>query len=152
EWAIKGRPSLLGICSGAVAGLVAITPASGFVGPMGALVIGLLAGVVCYWGAVSLKSAFRYDDALDVFGVHAVGGAAGALLTGVFAISQYGGAAGLIEGNGGQVLSQAIGVLIVVAYDAIATFIILKVIDSLIGLRVESDIERDGLDLNLHGE
>ncbi|MBI1777432.1 MAG: ammonium transporter [Proteobacteria bacterium] len=152
EWAIKGKPSLLGICSGAVAGLVAITPASGFVGPFGALVIGTVAGLVCYWGAVSLKSMFGYDDALDAFGVHAVGGAAGALLTGVFAINEYGGTSGLIEGNGVQVLYQAIGIVTVVVYDAIATLIILKVIDAVIGLRVDLDVERDGLDLNLHGE
>jgi Amt family ammonium transporter len=152
EWAIKGKPSLLGICSGAVAGLVAITPASGFVGPIGSLVIGAAAGIVCYWGAVSLKRAMGYDDALDAFGVHAIGGAAGALLTGVFAISEYGGTSGLIEGNAPQVVNQAIGIATVAVYDAVATFIILKIVDALVGLRVEADVERDGLDLNLHGE
>ncbi|HYB11755.1 MAG TPA: ammonium transporter [Alphaproteobacteria bacterium] len=152
EWAVKGKASLLGICSGAVAGLVAITPASGFVGPVGALVIGAVAGVVCYWGVTALKNGMGYDDALDAFGVHAVGGIAGALLTGVFAISEYGGTPGLIEGNAGQVVSQAIGIVTVIAYDAIASLIILKVLDWTIGLRVSEDVEREGLDLTVHGE
>ena len=152
EWALRGKPTVVGICSGAVAGLVAITPASGFVGPIGSLVIGAVAGVVCYWGATGLKHAFGYDDALDCFGVHAVGGIAGALLTGVFAISEYGGTSGLIEGNAMQVLNQAQGIIIVFVYDAIATLVILKVIDVVMGLRVEEEIERDGLDLALHGE
>jgi Amt family ammonium transporter len=152
EWALRGKPTVVGICSGAVAGLVAITPASGFVGPVGSLVIGSVAGVVCYWGATGLKHAFGYDDALDAFGVHAVGGIAGALLTGVFAISEYGGTSGGIEGNWGQVLNQAEGILIVLVYDAVVTLVILKVIDLVMGLRVETEIERDGLDLALHGE
>jgi len=152
EWALRGKPTVVGICSGAVAGLVAITPASGFVGPVGALVIGAAAGVICYWGATGLKHAFGYDDALDAFGVHAVGGITGALLTGVFAIQQYGGTPGLIEGNAMQVVNQAEGILIVLAYDAIVTLILLKVIDVVMGLRVEEEIERDGLDLALHGE
>jgi Amt family ammonium transporter len=152
EWALRGKPTVVGICSGAVAGLVAITPASGFVGPVGSLVIGAVAGVVCYWGATGLKHAFGYDDALDAFGVHAVGGIAGALLTGVFAISEYGGTSGGIEGNWGQVLNQAEGIMIVLVYDAVVTLIILKVIDLVMGLRVDSEIERDGLDLALHGE
>src|ERR1041385_6743855 len=109
EWAHRGKPTLLGICSGAVAGLVAITPASGFVGPVGSIVIGVAAGVFCYWGATGLKHMFGYDDALDCFGVHGVGGIVGAVLTGVFAISQYGGTGGLIEGKGGQVINQLIG-------------------------------------------
>ena len=99
EWALRRKPTLVGICSGAVAGLVAITPASGFVGPVGALAIGIAAGVACYWGTTGLKHMFGYDDALDAFGVHAVGGIVGAILTGVFAISEYGGTSGLIEGN-----------------------------------------------------
>jgi ammonium transporter, Amt family len=152
EWALRGKPTVVGICSGAVAGLVAITPASGFVGPVGALVIGAAAGVICYWGATGLKHAFGYDDALDAFGVHAVGGITGALLTGVFAIQQYGGTPGLIEGNAMQVVNQAEGILIVLAYDAIVTLVLLKVIDVVMGLRVEEEIERDGLDLALHGE
>ncbi len=152
EWAARGKPTVVGICSGAVAGLVAITPASGFVGPAGALAIGVAAGVVCYLGATSLKAMFGYDDALDCFGVHAVGGAAGAILTGVFAISEYGGTSGLIEGNAAQVLNQIYGVLIVLVYDAIVSLIILKLVDAMVGLRVDSEIEQDGLDLALHGE
>jgi ammonium transporter, Amt family len=152
EWALRGKPTVIGICSGAVAGLVAITPASGFVGPAGALAIGAIAGVVCYWGATGLKHMFGYDDALDCFGVHGIGGAAGALLTGVFAISEYGGTSGLLEGNAVQVLNQAEGVGIVIVYDAIASLIILKVVDLVIGLRVSTDIEREGLDIALHGE
>jgi len=152
EWAARGKPTVVGICTGAVAGLVAITPASGFVGPAGSMAIGVAAGVFCYWGAVSLKHMLGYDDALDAFGVHAVGGAAGAILTGVFAIEQYGGTAGLIEGNAGQVINQLIGVGIVVVYDAVASLIILKVVDLIVGLRVDVEVERDGLDLALHGE
>ena len=152
EWAVRGKPTVVGICSGAVAGLVAITPASGFVGPAGALVIGAAAGVVCYWGTSGLKHMFGYDDALDCFGVHGVGGAAGAVLTGVFAIEQYGGTPGLIEGNAAQVFNQIEGVVIVVVYDAIVSLIILKIIDLVIGLRVAPEIEREGLDITLHGE
>jgi Amt family ammonium transporter len=152
EWMLRGKPTVLGICSGAVAGLVAITPASGFVGPMGAFAIGIAAGVICYWGCTGLKHMFGYDDALDTFGVHAVGGAAGAILTGVFAINEYGGTSGLIEGNAGQVINQCVGVGIVFVYDAIVTLIILKVVDLVIGLRVSVEVERDGLDLALHGE
>jgi Amt family ammonium transporter len=152
EWAHRGKPTVLGICSGAVAGLVAITPASGFVGPAGSMVIGLAAGIVCYLGAVWVKGIFGYDDALDCFGVHAMGGIAGALLTGVFAISEYGGTSGLIEGNAGQVMNQLIGIAIVIVYDVIASLIILKVVDVVVGLRVDAEVERDGLDLALHGE
>ena len=152
EWAMRGKPTVIGIATGAVAGLVAITPASGFVGPIGSLVIGVAAGVVCYWGCTGLKHMFGYDDALDAFGVHAVGGAAGALLTGVFAVQQYGGTAGLLEGNPGQVLNQAVGIGIVFIYDCVVTLIILKIVDIFIGLRVSKDVERDGLDLALHGE
>ncbi len=152
EWLLRGKPSVLGILSGAVAGLVAITPASGFVGPIGALVIGVAAGVGCYWGAMSLKPMLGYDDSLDAFGVHAVGGVIGALLTGVFAVKAIGGTAGVLEGNTGQFAIQAYGVICTIVYDAVATFIILKVIDMLIGLRVSEDEEREGLDLALHGE
>jgi ammonium transporter, Amt family len=152
EWFMRGKPTVIGICSGAVAGLVAITPASGFVGPMGAFCIGIAAGLVCYWGCTGLKHMFGYDDALDTFGVHAVGGATGALLTGVFAIEAYGGTAGLIEGNPGQLLNQAIGVATVFVYDVVVTLIILKVVDMVIGLRVGADLEREGLDFALHGE
>lgn len=152
EWIMKGKPTVIGICSGAVAGLVAITPASGFVGPLGSFWIGIAAGIVCYWGCTSLKRTFGYDDALDVFGVHAVGGATGALLTGVFAISEYGGNAGLLEGNAMQVVNQAIGIGVVFVYDCIVTLILLKIIDMVIGLRASKDAEQGGLDLELHGE
>ena len=152
EWAAKGKPSVLGIISGAVAGLVAITPASGYVDPTGALVIGIAAGIICWWAATVLKTALGYDDSLDVFGIHAVGGIVGALLTGVFAVEAIGGTAGLFEGNPGQVLWQAAGVMVTIVYCGIASFIILKVVDLTIGLRVAEDVERDGLDLALHGE
>jgi Amt family ammonium transporter len=152
EWAMRGKPTVIGIASGAVAGLVAITPASGFVGPVGSMVIGAAAGVLCYWGATGLKHAFGYDDALDAFGVHAVGGIAGAILTGVFAIEQYGGTAGLIEGNAGQVMNQVIGVAIVIVYDAVVSLILLSIIKMVIGLRVTDEQEREGLDIALHGE
>ena len=135
-----------------VAGLVAITPASGFVGPLGSLCIGIAASILCYWGCTGLKHMLGYDDALDAFGVHAVGGAVGALLTGVFAVEQYGGTAGLLEGNAMQVVNQAEGIVIVIVYDAIVSLIILKIIDIMLGLRVSDEIEREGLDLALHGE
>ena len=155
EWALKGKPSVLGIISGAVAGLVAITPASGFVDPMGSLIIGVVAGIACYIGATSLKHALGYDDSLDAFGVHGVGGIVGAILTGVFAKAAISGAAtknGLIEGNSGQVVTQLYGIGVTVVFCAIGTFIILKVVDLIVGLRVDPDVEREGLDINLHGE
>src|SRR5438132_1011656 len=154
EWIVKGKPSVLGIISGAVAGLVAITPASGFVDPRGALIIGIAAGVICYWATTGLKHAFGYDDSLDVFGVHGVGGATGALLAGVLAGAWVGGEgkSGLIDGNPPQVLTQLYGIGVVALYDAIASLILLKLVDLTIGLRVESDIEREGLDLAIHGE
>jgi len=155
EWLAKGKPSVLGIASGAVAGLVAVTPASGFVLPSGALIIGIVAGVVCFFASTSLKNALGYDDSLDAFGVHAIGGIIGALLTGVFATMAVNGAAdpvGWIDGNAGQVITQIKGIAVTIIYDAIGTFIILKVIDMTLGLRVSEDIEREGLDLGLHGE
>ncbi len=152
EWFVRGKPTVIGICSGAVAGLVAITPASGFVGPVGAFCIGVAAGIICYWGCTGLKRFFGYDDALDAFGVHALGGAAGAILTGVFAVEAYGGTAGAIEGNVGQILTQCVGVATVFVYDVVVTLIILKIVDLTIGLRVSEDVERGGLDLALHGE
>jgi ammonium transporter, Amt family len=152
EWMMRGKPTVIGICTGAVAGLVAITPASGFVGPIGAVAIGAAAGIVCYWGCTGLKHMLGYDDALDAFGVHAVGGIVGALLTGVFAVEAYGGTAGLIEGNAAQVLNQVYGIVIVFVYDAVVSLIILKIIDIFIGLRVADEVEREGLDLALHGE
>jgi Amt family ammonium transporter len=151
EWAVKGKPSILGICSGAVAGLVAITPASGFVDPVGSLVIGVAAGIGCYWGATSLKHMFGYDDSLDAFGVHAVGGIIGALLTGVLARAAIA-KPGLIDGNAYQVVIQIYGILGTLIYDAIATLIILFIIKAIMGLRVSEEVERDGLDLSLHGE
>ncbi|MBI2586608.1 MAG: ammonium transporter, partial [Rhodospirillales bacterium] len=152
EWAFRGKPSALGIVSGAVAGLVAITPASGFVGPVGGLVIGIAAGVACYWGAVVLKPKFRYDDSLDVFGVHAIGGIVGALLTGVFAVEAIGGTKGMLEGNTMQLLIQLEGIVGTIVYCAVATYIILKIIGAVMGLRVDEETEIGGLDYNLHGE
>ena len=154
EWALKGKPSVLGIISGAVAGLVAITPASGFVDPKGSLIIGIAAGVLCYWGATGLKNALGYDDSLDAFGVHGIGGTTGAILTGVLAVSAIGGEghSGLVDGNAHQVLVQLYGVGCTVVYDAIASLILLKLIDVVIGLRVDADTEREGLDLAIHGE
>src|SRR5579883_2703224 len=159
EWIAHDKPSVLGIISGAVAGLVAITPASGFVAPGGALVIGIVAGIICFWAATSLKNALGYDDSLDAFGVHGVGGIVGALLTGVFAVGAFsattdspGGSPGLIEGNPGQVLTQAYGVAVTLVYTAVATLILLKIVDAILGLRVDLETEREGLDLRLHGE
>ena len=153
EWWAHGKPSALGIASGAVAGLVAITPASGFVGPMGALVIGVTAGVGCYVASVRVKKALGYDDALDVFGVHAVGGTIGAILTGVFVDAALGGA-GLAEGvsMGAQVGKQFVGIAATIIYCFIASIIILKVVDGMVGLRVTQDEETEGLDLILHDE
>ena len=145
EWLIKKKPSVLGIASGAVAGLVAITPASGFVGPNASVVIGVAAGVICYLAATSLKSALGYDDSLDAFGVHCVGGIVGALLTGVFASKDIGGA-------DGSLVTQLWGVGTTLIYGFVASFAILKLIDMTIGLRVEEEEERVGLDLALHGE
>ncbi|HKU98557.1 MAG TPA: ammonium transporter [Vineibacter sp.] len=161
EWATRGKPSVLGIISGAVAGLVAITPASGFVNPTGALIIGLVAGVVCFWAATSLKNMMGYDDSLDAFGVHGIGGFVGAVLTGVFATQAITGKvdeknqpvpAGLIDGNAGQVLTQIYGCAVTILYCAVVTFIILKIVDVIIGLRVDAEQEVEGLDINLHGE
>ena len=152
EWVSRGKPSVLGIVSGAVSGLVAITPASGFVDPMGALIIGIIAGAVCYWGAVILKFKLGYDDSLDVFGVHGLGGIVGALLTGVFAVEAIGGTKGLLEGNAAQVIVQLEGIVGTIIYCGIVTFIILKIIDAVMGLRVDEEAEIAGLDFNLHGE
>jgi len=162
EWIRNGKPSVLGVISGAVAGLVAITPASGFVGPMSALVIGFAAGVFCFWMVSKVKSRFGYDDSLDAFGVHGAGGTIGALLTGVFATSAINpifkdsqGKAlpvGLIDGNPGQVVNQLVGVLIAWGLAIVGTLMILKVVDALVGLRVPEEQEIQGLDLALHGE
>jgi ammonium transporter, Amt family len=145
EWLGKGKPSVLGIASGAVAGLVAITPAAGFVDPMGALVIGVAAGVICFWGSTMLKHMLKYDDSLDAFGVHGIGGIVGALLTGVFAVKDIGGA-------DGSLMTQLLGVGVTVVYSGVMTFVLLKIIDVIVGLRVTSDEEREGLDIALHGE
>lgn len=153
EWFVHKKPSVLGVISGAVAGLVAITPASGFVDPMGALFIGLIAGLVCMVSAVILKPRLGYDDSLDAFGVHGVGGIVGAILTGVFARAGVaGGAGGLVDGHGGQIWTQLLGTLATIAWSGAATLAILMALKYTIGLRVSKEIEIDGLDLRLHGE
>ncbi len=160
EWMKGAKPSMLGGISGAVAGLVAITPASGFVKPMPALIIGVLAGVFCFLMVTSVKHLFGYDDSLDAFGVHGGGGTLGALLTGVFATNLINNATidgkviplGLVDGNPGQILNQAIGALIAIVLATVGTFVILKVCDVLVGVRVDHDAEEQGLDLSQHGE
>jgi len=162
EWIRNGKPSVLGGISGSVAGLVAITPAAGFVNPMSALLIGLIAGVFCYWMVAKVKAKFGYDDSLDAFGVHGAGGTLGALLTGIFASSVVNPifkdargnavASGLIEGNAPQLLNQLVGVAIAWALAIVGTLLILKVVDVTIGLRVSEDEEIQGLDLSQHGE
>ncbi len=162
EWIRNGKPSVLGAISGSVCGLVAITPASGFVKPIPALVIGFLAGVVCYFMVASVKQRFGYDDSLDAFGVHGAGGTVGALLTGVFATNAVNNALkdaagnplplGLVDGNPGQILNQAAGVLIAWVLAAVGTLVILRITDALVGVRVAPDHEIQGLDLSLHGE
>jgi ammonium transporter, Amt family len=162
EWIRNGKPSALGAISGAVAGLVAITPAAGFVGPMPAIVIGLIAGAFCFFMVATVKARFGYDDSLDAFGVHGAGGTLGALLTGVFAISAVNPIfkdaqgnplpSGLIDGNAHQLLNQAVGVIIAWVLAIVGTLIILKIVDVTIGLRVSEDEEVQGLDLTQHGE
>ena len=157
EWAARGKPSVLGILTGAIAGLGTITPAAGYVEPWAALVIGILAGAVCYWASVILKTRLGYDDSLDVFGVHGVGGILGSIMVGVFATKAIndvakGQAVGLVDGNGGQILTQIYGVVAIGMFCAVATWIILKIVDVAIGLRVTKDEETEGLDTALHGE
>jgi ammonium transporter, Amt family len=162
EWWKRGKPSALGAISGAVAGLVAITPAAGFVSPMSAIAIGLIAGVVCFLMVTKIKSMFQYDDSLDAFGVHGAGGTLGALLTGVFAASAVNPifkdaqgntlASGWIDGNGHQILNQLVGVVIAWVLGIVGTLVILKLVDITIGLRVSEDQEVQGLDLSQHGE
>ncbi len=159
EWATRGKPSVLGVISGAVAGLVAITPAAGFVTPGGSLVIGVVSGVVCFWASTSLKKALGYDDSLDVFGVHGVGGIVGALLTGVLAAGALSatealpeGLTGLLEGNPGQLMIQVYATAATIIFSGVASLILLKIVDAIVGLRVSEEAERDGLDLSLHGE
>ncbi len=153
EYVVFRKASLLGACSGAIAGLVAITPASGFVGPIGALAIGFTAGIVCFCAVAFLKKALGYDDSLDAFGVHGVGGIVGAILTGVFVSASFGGA-GFAEGMsmGSQVFVQLKAIVATIAYCGVVTFIILKLIDAVVGLRVDEDAEREGLDITSHGE
>jgi Amt family ammonium transporter len=153
EWVLQKKPSVLGMLSGAVAGLVAVTPAAGFVDPSGALMIGLISGAVCYAGAVWLKHKFGYDDSLDAFGVHGIGGAVGAVLTGVFALSSVNSLGkGAIDGNPGQIVTQLEGLVIAGVYCAVATYVILLIVNAIVGLRVTADEEREGLDLTQHGE
>ena len=152
EWGKHGKPSVLGIVTGAVGGLVAITPASGSVGPIGALVIGIVSGVICFWGATRLKTQLGYDDSLDAFGVHGIGGIVGALLTGIFAAESLGGAGLEKSGIGMQLWAQLLSILITVVWSGVISFIILKIVDATVGLRVEQDEERMGLDLSQHNE
>ena len=154
EWLVHKKPSVLGIISGAVAGLVAITPASGYVDPVGALWIGAAAGVGCFFAATTVKRALGYDDSLDVWGVHGVGGIIGAILTGVFARAAIGGdgAVGAIEGNVGQIWTQVEGVAATLIWSGVGTLVILIVVNILVGVRVSQAVEVEGLDINLHGE
>ena len=152
EWIMRGKPSLVGISCGAVAGLVAVTPAAGFVDMGGALVIGLLAGTLCLIGGTYLKHTLGYDDSLDVVGVHGIGGILGALMTGVFAVEAVGGKTGLLEGNSAQLMTQFIGVAITIGYSALVTTAILIAVNMTIGLRVTPRDEDTGLDLSTHGE
>jgi len=152
EWIVHRKPSVLGIASGAVAGLVAITPAAGFVAPMGGLIIGIAAGVLCFIASTTVKRALGYDDSLDVFGIHGVGGIVGAILTGVFAVEAIGGTPGLLEGNAAQVPLQIYGIIATIVWCAVATFVILMIVKAIMGLRVDKAVEIEGLDINLHGE
>jgi Amt family ammonium transporter len=153
EWFKHGRPSVLGACSGAVAGLVCITPAAGAVNPIHGIILGLAAGVVCFFGCTSIKNKFGYDDSLDAFGVHGIGGMLGAVLTGVFATSELGATGGLIEtGEFGQTLNQIISIVATAVLAIIVTFILLKILDATMGLRVTQEEELQGLDVTQHGE
>jgi len=152
EWWDRGRPSVLGMISGAIAGLGTITPASGFVLPWHGIVIGIAAGAICYWACTKLKTKLGYDDSLDVFGVHGIGGATGTILAGVFAVAAVGETAGLLEGNSQQVLLQLYGIVATLLWSGIVTFVLLKVIGFFVPLRVRDEDERAGLDVSLHGE
>jgi Amt family ammonium transporter len=154
EWVTRGKPSILGACSGAVAGLVCITPASGSVTPIAGIVLGFAAGLVCFWACTTIKSRFGYDDTLDAFGVHGVGGTLGALLTGVFATrAVYGDRPmGLIDGNPAQLVPQAVSIIAAGGLAIVGTLILLKILDAVMGLRVTQDQEIQGLDLSQHGE
>jgi Amt family ammonium transporter len=152
EWSVRRKPSVLGMISGAVAGLGTITPASGFVEPWHGIIIGGIAGAVCYWACTSLKHRFNYDDSLDVFGVHGIGGMTGTLLCGVFATSAIGGTAGLIEGHPQQLLIQLYGVAITLVWSAGVTYVLLKLVGVFVPLRVSKEHEMEGLDITQHGE
>jgi Amt family ammonium transporter len=152
EWIKTGKPTVLGAISGAVAGLVVITPAAGFTTPMYALLMGAIGGVVCFFGATSLKHALGYDDSLDAFGVHGLGGTLGAVLTGVFAVAAINGKSGLIEGNSQQLINQFIAAGITWVIAGVGSFILLKLVDFVVGLRVSTEEEYEGLDLTQHGE
>ena len=154
EWLVLGRPTILGACSGAVAGLVGITPAAGFVTPMWGMAIGALAGLVCYLACTKVKNAFGYDDSLDAFGVHGVGGTVGAILTGVFATTAVNAAGqdGLLAGNASLVLNQVVGVAASAGYAAVCTFVLFKAVDLTLGVRVRKEVELRGLDTTQHGE
>jgi Amt family ammonium transporter len=152
EWTTRRKPSVLGMISGAVAGLGTITPASGFVGPWHGIVIGMIAGLVCFWACTSLKQRFNYDDSLDVFGVHGIGGMTGMLLAGVFATASIGGTSGLIEGNPQLLLIQLYGVVVTLAWSGGATYALLKLVSAFVPLRVSKEQELEGLDISQHGE
>jgi Amt family ammonium transporter len=153
EWITRGKPSVLGACSGAVAGLVCITPACGVVNPLHGIILGLAAGVVCFFFCTTIKNKFGYDDSLDAFGVHGIGGTLGALLTGVFASAAVSpGASGLLSGNAGQFVNQAISVAASAGWALVGSFVLLKIVDAAVGLRVSAEDETKGLDLSQHGE
>jgi Amt family ammonium transporter len=152
EWTIRRKPSVLGTISGAVAGLGTITPASGFVAPWHGIVIGVIAGLMCFWACTSLKQRFKYDDSLDVFGVHGIGGMTGVLLAGVFATASIGGTSGLIEGNAGLLLIQLFGILVTLAWSGGVTYVLLKLVGAFVPLRVSREHELVGLDISQHGE
>ena len=152
ELAHRGKASVLGGLSGAVAGLVVITPASGFVGFEASLVMGIIGSAACYFAVSTLKARFKYDDSLDAFGVHGIGGVVGAVLTGVFASSAIGGSAGLLEGNSNQLVAQIISVVVTAVYSGVVTYILAKIVDATVGLRVDKESEIMGLDISMHGE
>ena len=151
EWVHRGKPTMFGVATGAIAGLATITPAAGFVGPMSALVIGIAAGTVCYM-ALNAKARFGYDDSLDAFGVHGVGGTIGTIGAGLFASAVINGVNGLFFGNSKQLLVQLMAIAVVAVYSFVLSLVILKVIDAIVGVRVDSESEIGGLDINQHGE
>src|SRR6185312_800038 len=159
EWSTRGKPSVLGMITGAIAGLGAITPASGFVLPWHGVIIGLIAGAICFWACTSLKLKLGYDDSLDVFGVHGIGGFTGTLLAGVFAVAALSvstdtpnGVAGLLEGNPHQLVAQLYGIVVTILWSAVVTFVILKITEFMVPLRVRQEDEIIGLDVSQHGE